>query len=697
MGKRNARIQEFILPNNAKATCAQFGPKHGGLIASGDDKNVISLWKPNRDSPLISLSPQATTSGVTSEISAISFNVSETEIVSGTSRGSISIWDINAQKLTTTLKGHAVAVNAIAHFPSSTQDHLILTGSYDSTVKLWDFRQKETVMTFKGHSMQINCLEIAPDGKWFASGAQDSLIKLWDLGSGKIIYTFNLHSAPVTCLKFNPYDLTLATGSADKTIKYWDLEKFGMICSTKPEATAIQNINFDSDGKYLFSAAQDTLKVWNVEVDNLTLLDNVESSWRGVQDLSVQVSPKTEEENLLGAAITNTAFGLWCCPLRKVNKDPMITPEKFMQMRKQAEGKSRPAPGRDPNAIEIEKPLNQVRSSIQDQNHLRQQQNNNFGPFNNPFLNGGPGGFNSNSNPLYPDPGMGMMYPPFNGNPMFNQQNSMPVEQIDQFAHMMGQMNNGMNQQGFGGFQGQENNFNINNVRQSTAMNEERPPLKEGDNNSRDASSIIKVNDPMSISSFIKDIESDNKIHYDTISDIAKDHSKFKAFMKQRLDHLELILHYWNSGNIRSALNAINILNLNDSTLIMDLLNMSSAVNKTGQMNIEAACIFLQKAVQLIDSKFDHHVKMGFKHIDKTFKQFHEEIVSLKTANVMNSVDLAREERLKKYDKLINEFEAIAQKDRIKRLATKNKDEVGELANRLLTELELFLTKVKKR
>ena len=38
----------------------------------------------------------------------------------------------------------------------------------------------------------------------------------------------------------------------------------------------------------------------------------------------------------------------------------------------------------------------------------------------------------------------------------------------------------------------------------------------------------------------------------------------------------------------------------------MDLLNMSSAaVNKTGQMNVDAACIFLQKATMLIDSKFD--------------------------------------------------------------------------------------------
>lgn len=44
-------------------------------------------------------------------------------------------------------------------------------------------------------------------------------------------------------------------------------------------------------------------------------------------------------------------------------------------------------------------------------------------------------------------------------------------------------------------------------------------------------------------------------------------------------------------------------------------------------------------------------------------------------------VDLAREERLKKYDKLINEFEAITQKERIKKLAIKHKDEVTSIKN----------------
>jgi len=55
--------------------------------------------------------------------------------------------------------------------------------------------------------------------------------------------------------------------------------------------------------------------------------------------------------------------------------------------------------------------------------------------------------------------------------------------------------------------------------------------------------------------------------------------------------------------------------------------------------------------------------------------------VKIKTANVINMVDLAREERLKKYDKLINEFEAITQKERIKKLAIKHKDEVTSIKN----------------
>ena len=81
----------------------------------------------------------------------------------------------------------------------------------------------------------------------------------------KQIYTFSLHDAPVTTAKFNPTEYILATGSIDRTVKYWDLEKWGLVSQTKPEATQIQKLCFSSDGKILFSAAHESLKVHFIE------------------------------------------------------------------------------------------------------------------------------------------------------------------------------------------------------------------------------------------------------------------------------------------------------------------------------------------------------------------------------------------------------------------------------------------------
>ena len=67
MRKRNAKIrntlfpfpqthlflEEFVTANNAKPLCAKLGPKTHGIIASGDDKNAVSLWRLNKDRPLM--------------------------------------------------------------------------------------------------------------------------------------------------------------------------------------------------------------------------------------------------------------------------------------------------------------------------------------------------------------------------------------------------------------------------------------------------------------------------------------------------------------------------------------------------------------------------------------------------------------------------------------------------------------------
>ncbi len=51
----------------------------------------------------------------------------------------------------------------------------------------------------------------------------------------------------------------------------------------------------------------------------------------------MQTNSKGEEESLMGVAITSVSFGLWCCPLKNVNKDSTVTPEKFYEKRKKKE------------------------------------------------------------------------------------------------------------------------------------------------------------------------------------------------------------------------------------------------------------------------------------------------------------------------------------------------------------------------
>ena len=70
------------------------------------------------------------------------------------------------------------------------------------------------------------------------------------------------------------------------------------------------------------------------------MLDNVETTWRGVQDLTIDIN-KDNEEDLYGLAISSVSLGLFCCNLKNVNKDSSITPEKFLAMRKKAEEKLR--------------------------------------------------------------------------------------------------------------------------------------------------------------------------------------------------------------------------------------------------------------------------------------------------------------------------------------------------------------------
>jgi len=235
----------------------------------------------------------------------------------------------------------------------------------------------------------------------------------------------------------------------------------------------------------------------------------------------------------------------------------------------------------------------------------------------------------------------------------------------------------------------------VNNVASPNTDNQ--MAIEKNDNEPlTEKASIVRYNSSKMDVTYSEFLPPEQKKQNDLLGDLMKDHSKFKGLMTNRINALKPVLHWWSTGNIKPALNAITMMNINEPTLVLDLVTMSLVMNRGNQILPDMGSVFLQKSSILLDSKIDVHIRKGIEFIEKILKMFHDEIVSIKNVALMGGVDIAREDRVKKYDKLIDEFNNIYNKESLKRRAEKKKDDIGEASSRLRNELESFLNKVRK-
>src|SRR5262249_28281455 len=79
----------------------------------------------------------------------------------------------------------------------------LATGSSDGTVKLWDASTGQELLTLKGHSNAVGSVAFSPDGKRLATGSWDSTVKLWNAATGQEMLTLNGHSSGVYSVAFS--------------------------------------------------------------------------------------------------------------------------------------------------------------------------------------------------------------------------------------------------------------------------------------------------------------------------------------------------------------------------------------------------------------------------------------------------------------------------------------------------------------
>jgi len=184
-------------------------------------------------------------------------------VVTGGIDGVIHLWNSDGDHLRE-LSGHKSWVNAVASF----SDETIVSGSSDGTVKLWNVTTGECTRSLDATKAEVRSIAVSRDGKRIAAGIRYGVTQVWDTadwsetvieqkaddvwsivfsGDGQQIITaagewnrptdivfWNIaskkavktlrHTGEVMSLALSPDGKQLAAGGMDKAVSVWMLE-----------------------------------------------------------------------------------------------------------------------------------------------------------------------------------------------------------------------------------------------------------------------------------------------------------------------------------------------------------------------------------------------------------------------------------------------------------------------------------------
>ena len=141
---------------------------------------------------------------------------------SGSSDGTIQLWNVENGTHTKTLKGHTDTVSTLAFSPDG---KTLVSGSEDDTLRMWDTNTGRMLRKLSGHSNDVKSMAFSRDGKMIASGGKDASVRLWDTETGRFLPTLRGHYWEIKGVAISADGKTVASGDKNGTILFWDWKK----------------------------------------------------------------------------------------------------------------------------------------------------------------------------------------------------------------------------------------------------------------------------------------------------------------------------------------------------------------------------------------------------------------------------------------------------------------------------------------
>jgi len=241
---------------------------------SGDGTEVISALKEARQ-----LQPACIQvfEGHTAPVQAIAVSQDERWAISGSSDGTIRLWEMDTGNCVRIFRGHTGSVNSVC-FSKDGQYILSASADYsegkDNTLRLWHVDADACVQVIRGHTCWIESAQMTSDMKYALSGSfqydgNDNTFRVWDIASEECI---QCHSEEhLHALHLGADDCTVAYSCEDPDdyrchfVSVYHFPSKHWIATMRGHTGEINSLCISRDCEWVLSGSDDkSVRIWRI-------------------------------------------------------------------------------------------------------------------------------------------------------------------------------------------------------------------------------------------------------------------------------------------------------------------------------------------------------------------------------------------------------------------------------------------------
>lgn len=250
-------LRQTMTGHNQDVNSITFSPD-GKMLASGSSDGTMKVW----DVQIGEMKQTFEASG--NEVVAVAFSPDGQSlaiaVVSRGGNGMVIIRDSQTAEVKQKL-----AENNIQAIAFSPDGKTLAIANISSSLNLWDVASGKVKQTLEGQDIQTHSVAFSPDGRTVAGGGYGNTVKLWEAETGALKQTLAGHDNEILAVVFSPDGKTLASGSEDGTVKLWDAQTGSLKQTLHGLDCSIPAISFSPDSKTLASACNHTIMLWDAQ------------------------------------------------------------------------------------------------------------------------------------------------------------------------------------------------------------------------------------------------------------------------------------------------------------------------------------------------------------------------------------------------------------------------------------------------